>query len=251
MTRGEFERGQDNSKWPVPTVDTTPSLDGTDAAFSVDITAIGQYIRSLNGMIQVTSEPGAGTIFSLELPFDHSPSVHQRKPRHIFLTSSRTSIVPPTSHSPPSKSPNPMRREIRRQGDKTTNQAQASWQIIPRSSSLPPPLHKALPARPSQYDHVINAPSPLGAFPHSIQDKVDSETSRHSLSSLNILVADDDPLSRRLLDERLSQWGHAVDITCNGQDCHDLFASNMDKFDVILMDLKVYPLIFRPIPTTA
>jgi hypothetical protein len=239
MTMGEFERGQDNKKWPVPTIDTTPSLDGTDAAFSVDITAIGQYIRSLNGIIQVTSEPGAGTIFSLELPFDHSPLVNPRKPRQLFLPTSRTSIVPPTSPSPPPKSPNPMHKDVRRQGDRVTNQAHASWQTVPRSSSLPPPLHKALPARPSQQDHILNAPSPLGVFPHATQSKVESETNRRSFSSLNSLIADDAPLRRQVLDERLSQWGHTVDVTCDGQDCHDRFASNVDKFDIILMDLKV------------
>jgi CheY-like chemotaxis protein len=241
MTMGEFERGQDNKKWPVPTIDTTPSLDGTDAAFSLDITAIGQYIRSLSGIIQVTSEPGAGTIFSLELPFDQAPLVNPRKPRHLFLPTSRTSIVPPTSHSPLSKSPNPMHKEIRRQSERAINQAQPTWQTIPQSSSIPPPSHKALPARPSQHEHVINGSSPLGTFPHASQENVGSEVNRHSFSNLNILIADDDPLSRRILDEQLSQWGHAVDITCDGQDCHDRFASNIDKYDIILMDLKVYP----------
>jgi CheY-like chemotaxis protein len=47
-----------------------------------------------------------------------------------------------------------------------------------------------------------------------------------------------------MLDEKLSLWGHSVDIASDGQECHDRFASNAEKIDVILMDLKVW----LPIP---
>ena len=66
---------------------------------------------------------------------------------------------------------------------------------------------------------------------------------QNSLATLNVLIADADPLDLRMSDERLSQWGHVVDITRDGQECHDRFASNPSKFDVILMDLKVWFLI--------
>jgi len=56
---------------------------------------------------------------------------------------------------------------------------------------------------------------------------------------LNVLIADSDSMSLRMLDERLSQLGHTVDIASDGQECHDRFASNPSKFDVILMDLRV------------
>ena len=60
------------------------------------------------------------------------------------------------------------------------------------------------------------------------------------LANLNVLIAEADPLNLRMSDERLSQWGHVMDIACDGQECHDRFAANPSKFDVILMDLKVW-----------
>jgi CheY-like chemotaxis protein len=61
----------------------------------------------------------------------------------------------------------------------------------------------------------------------------------NSLANLNVLIAEHDPVSLRMLDERLSKWGHTVDIACNGQECHDRFAAKSSTVDVILMDLKV------------
>jgi CheY-like chemotaxis protein len=241
MTIGEFERGQDKKNWPVPTTDTTPSLDEFDEALSVDITVIGQYIRSLDGKIQVTSQPGTGTIFSLELAFEHPSLPKRREPRKISPPTPRTSRshTPPTP-SPPLRSANPVHRENRRRGDLTNNEAQAFWKQTPRSSSLPPPSDKALPARPIRHDHGVDVPSPLRVSPpNTIHETINNEINRHSSSNLNILIADDDPVSLRMLEEGLTQRGHSVDVASDGQECHDRFAGNADKIDLILMDLKV------------
>lgn len=56
---------------------------------------------------------------------------------------------------------------------------------------------------------------------------------------MHVLIAEDDPISSRMLDERLTQWGHTVDIACDGQEAYDIFAADTGRVDVILMDLKV------------
>lgn len=57
---------------------------------------------------------------------------------------------------------------------------------------------------------------------------------------LNVLIAEDDPISLRMLEEKVSLLGHNVDTACDGQECHSRFVSNPSKFDVILMDLEVH-----------
>lgn len=62
--------------------------------------------------------------------------------------------------------------------------------------------------------------------------------------NMHVLVAESDPKTLRALDERLSQYGHTVDIASGGQDAHAQFVANPLKIDVILMDLDVGNLSF-------
>ncbi|MEO6595757.1 MAG: response regulator [Planctomycetota bacterium] len=55
--------------------------------------------------------------------------------------------------------------------------------------------------------------------------------------SLDILVADDNPINQKLIDRMLSRDGHAVTMAENGRICCDLFAGR--KFDLILMDMQM------------
>jgi PleD family two-component response regulator len=104
-----------------------------------------------------------------------------------------------------------------------------------------PPIYKTLPPRPSAGDQSLRL-SPTKGETRSHHHHMNNEA-QNSLANLNVLIAEADPLNLRMSDERLSQWGHVVDITCDGQECHDRFAANPLKFDVILMDLKVWFLL--------
>jgi hypothetical protein len=57
--------------------------------------------------------------------------------------------------------------------------------------------------------------------------------------SLNMLIADDNFATQRVLDKQLSQLGHLVTIACDGQEAHDRFVSSSAQIDIVLMDLKV------------
>lgn len=208
----------------MPTTDTTPRLDDVSGGLSVDITAIGQYVRSLDGQIHVTSEVGKGTIFSIELDFEHPPE-KPRKLRNLFRSSPRSPQGPLPSLPRP--------RTPMLTPDDANGSALGS--LSTRSSNLPL-VGKNLTLRPmgddlSQRDSQSKRPSSpyLAASNHS----------QNSLANLNVMIAETDPLNLRILDERLSQWGHVIDIASDGQECHDRFAANPLKFDVILMDMKV------------
>src|SRR5512145_3349563 len=55
--------------------------------------------------------------------------------------------------------------------------------------------------------------------------------------SLKILVADDDPLGRRLMHLILTSEGHQVDLAANGLEA--LEAVKHNQFDIVFMDLHM------------
>ena len=57
------------------------------------------------------------------------------------------------------------------------------------------------------------------------------------IPSLKILVADDDPLGRRLMHVILTQEGHSVELAANGHEA--LEAVKHQKFDIVFMDLNM------------
>ena len=100
----------------------------------------------------------------------------------------------------------------------------------PRSTSLLSDSGIGPSPQPYNYDTIEEIAS---------QDSYPDNQSDTAPISLNVLVAEEDPMSLKVLDERLSQLGHNVDFAYDGQECHDRFASNPSKIDVILMELKV------------
>jgi CheY-like chemotaxis protein len=66
---------------------------------------------------------------------------------------------------------------------------------------------------------------------------LDQTLDAESKLSLNILVTDDDELSRRLMSVILTQEGHSVDVAANGLEALEAIKNN--KFDIVFMDLHM------------
>jgi CheY-like chemotaxis protein/HPt (histidine-containing phosphotransfer) domain-containing protein len=64
-----------------------------------------------------------------------------------------------------------------------------------------------------------------------------STDSHESYRSLRVLVAEDDPMSQRLVQTVLAQRGHKLVITANGREA--LATLERERFDVVLMDLQM------------
>jgi CheY-like chemotaxis protein len=197
----------------------------------------------VNGQIRVTSEVGRGTIFSVELAFQHAPlqdTAKPRKLRNIFLPSAGSHknlspSLPPLTKPPRPKSPRPAPIEIQR---KTEVPIQSEESYSPRARIQQLEDDHVARARAHGYTLDRHSTEPRSPYP----DMDDSE-GQVSSDPLNILIADDDPTSLRTLAKRLSLRGHLVDVANDGQQAHDWFASNQSKIDVILMDLKVFVLL--------
>ncbi|KAJ5577541.1 uncharacterized protein N7459_006505 [Penicillium hispanicum] len=56
---------------------------------------------------------------------------------------------------------------------------------------------------------------------------------------LRVLVAEDDPVNSKIVHKRLTKLGHTVQLTGNGEACANMFCTESNAFDVVLMDLQV------------
>ena len=74
-------------------------------------------------------------------------------------------------------------------------------------------------------------------------DKRESEQLEESPEQrqLHVLIAEDDPVNSSIVKKRLEKFGYSVRMTGNGKECASVYNESRDSFDVILMDLQVWP----------
>jgi len=109
------------------------------------------------------------------------------------------------------------------------------------------PLTIPIPSTPdyesSEYSTPMNGGS-QSTFPFPKMDAPSTPGSQTpGIPPFKILIAEDNPINARLLTRRLQKIGYVVEISCNGQECHDYFTSNQGAVDVILMDCQVHRLL--------
>ncbi|KAL9126953.1 MAG: hypothetical protein Q9217_004076 [Psora testacea] len=68
--------------------------------------------------------------------------------------------------------------------------------------------------------------------PEDQEESLDAE-------SLQVLVAEDDPINSKIIKKRLEKIGHDVHLTINGEECSSTYGEKPTSFDVILMDMQV------------
>jgi len=57
--------------------------------------------------------------------------------------------------------------------------------------------------------------------------------------TLQVLVAEDDPINMKILKKRLEKAGHGVTHAVNGEDCASVYSETPEKFDIVLMDMQM------------
>ncbi|KAJ5219561.1 hypothetical protein N7468_008765 [Penicillium chermesinum] len=104
---------------------------------------------------------------------------------------------------------------------------------VPLRNKTNPISHRCRPgSRTNSWEHASTIGS--STTPTSIAP---SKTSGAPL--LSVLVAEDDPINCKIIQKRLTKLGHTVEVTMNGEACATAFATKMDNFDVILMDIQM------------
>jgi hypothetical protein len=182
----------------------------------------------MNGQIRVRSEIGKGTIFGIELPFEHAPEA--------------TEAAMPTSGK--------FLRSISEAGSAYgDSDKMISGSVLSGFTDTPlaTPVDEGLVGATSFPDLVVlgSSADPMsastdggkygGLFPSNPSLHYDTMTRK----PLSILVAEDNPINAKLLDRRLDKLGHKIEIVNDGQACHDFYQLERNNVDVILMDLQV------------
>jgi light-regulated signal transduction histidine kinase (bacteriophytochrome)/CheY-like chemotaxis protein len=210
---------------------STPSITTQEIGkpLGVGLAVVARYVRNMKGQIRILSEPGKGTIFCLELPFEHAdpPPLEPAMvlPSYPRLPSSRSISDPGSS-------------------------ATATY-FGPRGGSEPgtnPSLHDP-PTPESQPSQAVSASgtTPGDTALASLDDeypfpRIASQRDLAHRGKLSILIAEDNPINARLLTRRLVKLGYEVEVAQDGQECHDIFISKPNKIDAILMDIQM-PLV--------
>jgi light-regulated signal transduction histidine kinase (bacteriophytochrome)/CheY-like chemotaxis protein len=208
--------------------DTTPSTVDNDigGTLGVGLAVVARYVRNMKGLIRVQSEPGKGTIFGIELPFE------------IVTTSPGTRVLQ-TSTGEESIS----RAELRISCESITEpqtvglySSAGSPIMLPSSIQDESLKDTVLIDNPLLTDDPATGESLKSAHPFSTMDIAGADSVR---SPLSVLVAEDNPINWRLVQKRLQKWGHLVVLKADGQECHDHYKQISRSVDVVLMDIQV------------
>lgn len=223
---------------------TPPSLDGGQS-LGIGLAVVARYVRNMNGQIRVRSELGKGTIFGIELPFEHALGVpatsHEqrslsRPPRPLSATDTRT-----TQDNTDSSNSTIISSSLGKLKMLDSVESSPSTGVEPQDIPTPGSNPKISPES-DDGDNTSTLSSPSSArsltFPFPNMPVAPSSTSREH-GFLNVLIAEDNPINAKLLTKRLQNLGHTVELSSDGQECHDHFAAKPHGIDVILMDLQV------------
>lgn len=244
----EFERAQSNEKWPFPNQSSRQNPNDASRG-SVTLSVVATFVRSINGQIQVTSELGKGTIFTVDLPYKCAPGTNgsaYRKPRN-FITSMGTNKG--LINSSPTISGKTIGNERKEKLENTTPTINAFPQLSPAlqqsmkaSYSQARPQFQSNSKSDDETSTIVNGDGNLNqnlSHYKTIEIKQNTNISeKASRNQLKVLIADNDLASLRILESQFLKMGHTVDIVHDGQECHDRFSCN-PNVDAILMELKV------------
>ncbi|KAK6613926.1 Cyanobacterial phytochrome B [Botrytis cinerea] len=209
----EFEQILDETDHSTIKKPAQPLIDVKET-LGIGLAVVARYVRNSNGQIRVHSEVGKGTIFGIELPFEHAPAA------------SNTQEIPIISTG----------RQIRPFSDSGSNYDESDKM----NSSYTMSNFGSTPlATPIEEEEYVEPPSVRRRSSLPFLNMIDLMSSKKSLS---ILIAEDNPINSKLLHKRLSKLSHKPEITAEGQSCYDYYTSGNNKVDVILMDLQM-PLV--------
>jgi hypothetical protein len=198
----------------------------------VGLAVVARYVRNMKGQIRVQSELGKGTIFGIELPFEHapgSPADAQTGPSASHVLKDVASMDNSTQST-----------------DQRQSQRLKPTILLDGNTLISPDLQtdensSSIDEQSDTVSSQSGTDPSTSTFPFP---EMDGEIPGPRLS---VLIAEDNPVNARVLTRRLEKLGHEVELALDGQQCHDHFASKPHTVDVILMDLQVraYPPTFH------
>jgi hypothetical protein len=221
----------------------TPISDDGSQSLGIGLAVVARYVRNMNGQIRVRSELGKGTIFGIELPFDHAPSTPGI---------GRGPLSQPDGSSPMLDIPRSLSSTSlpKIATSQLANVKSEDFESAPLVNAVESSEQHGVAASDSeemQAEDPTTLSSPIEAndttFPFPAMDTIERVSTTIWTEPLKVLVAEDNPINARLLTRRLQKVGHQVELSVDGQECYDQYISNPEAVDVILMDIQVSSLV--------
>ncbi|KAG4438300.1 hypothetical protein IFR05_006235 [Cadophora sp. M221] len=218
--------------------ETVPASLSDGQPLGVGLAVVARYVKNMKGQIRVQSELGKGTIFGIELPFQHAidspddslpmgPLSDPKGPAKLrAMSDSSNAPFAPSSH----------------RGIEELQALEETIRSITPEALAPSPLE--VPSNLTSPESHSGGLTSQGTSSESIYPfpNMNSNISEHSRETLSVLIAEDNPINARLLVRRLTKLMHSVEHVNDGQECYDQFALNPHLVDVILMDIQM-PLV--------
>ncbi|KAL3420863.1 hsp90-like protein [Phlyctema vagabunda] len=241
----EFEQVREDDDRSTGSTISTPTVQGPKESLGLGLAVVARYVRNMNGQIRVLSEPGKGTIFSIELPFEHAastPAMSHSDFSGLIRNFSTPDLAPVSlSHSEPSLEHTSQIPSATEKPPLVTEEKSVDQTIyVPemRTGNDESPVDLAVQLVSSTGETVGS----IIADPIRVDLPIEISIQSVRTPPLSVLVAEDNPVNARLLNRRLTKVGHAVELTYDGQACHDYFSEQPQAVDVVLMDLQM-PLV--------
>ncbi|QSZ32338.1 hypothetical protein DSL72_001912 [Monilinia vaccinii-corymbosi] len=214
-------------------VDGSPCLDADKSSIGLGLAVAARFVRLNDGKIVISTEPGHGTTVTVSIPFRTSDENHLPKANpHGGRLSSQTNID--SSESEFGRACDTPERFLapRPTPFKEPPLSASSAELIESPQSAPSTSASQLPLSAK---YVTTNPDYQLQYPFPNMDL----PPQPEIRNLNILVAEDNPINSRLLEERLRKRGHVVTVKMNGQACADAVRASPDAFDIVLMDIQM------------
>jgi CheY-like chemotaxis protein len=213
---------------------STPSTsEASSGTLGIGLAVVARYVRNMKGQIRVQSEPGKGTLFCLELPFElakASPDVPRSRRQSIMdikLTRGM-SDVSLTDYT----------TERQQSIDEKTHMGMEG--TSPTSTFHSPRNAQNILESPDIERFGIGSSSTIDSTSSNYPfPQMDGATTSPTRPHLSVLIAEDNPIKSRILTRRLEKLGYEVQVAIDGQECHDYFKLHSQQVDVILMDIQV------------
>jgi hypothetical protein len=180
-------------------------------------------VRTIGGQILVASTKDQGSTFAMQIPFFSAES------------SSNPFQLPPIS-TPFSEKPGPLPGLHLPERYKTIAHIEVSEVVSTTPASL------FLPSIPlSTSTSLMSTPYPSGSTTYTPQrqHEMRSPSFFPPMEQLVVLIADDNNINIRVLENRIKKMGHIVHTSKDGHECFEKFVQNHHAIDFVLMDIDV------------
>lgn len=240
-------------------VDEPPCLNGEKSSIGLGLAVAARFVRLNDGKIVINTEPGHGTTVTVSIPFRKPEGGHQFTSRTPHQDASAPAISTKTPESENCfQCDTPERFQVPPPTPLKDPFLTSTTEIIKSPTSIPTPStcsHSSpSPSQSLSTKSVTTNPDYQLQYPFPIMEL----PPQPEIRNLNVLVAEDNPLNSRLLEERLRKRGHVVTVKINGQACAEAVMATPDGFDIVLMDIQVrlvpstfipsHPFVFHPSP---